>query len=65
MAINKRIKDPSKIPVQLNVKIPFDFRDYLYSVADREQISITEVVEKALMDKYGRDFTHELAQAPK
>lgn len=48
--------DPTKIPVQLNVKIPWDFKQFLYEKAESEGLSKNAFLVKALMTVHGPEF---------
>jgi hypothetical protein len=52
MAFNPT-KDPSKIGVQLNVKVPWDYREMLVSEAKERHTSLNAIVREALDDRYG------------
>ena len=58
--MRERITDPNKIPVQLNVKVPFEFRELLYSVAKRRKVSLTDLVYDVLRREFAP--THEELQ---
>lgn len=60
-----RITDPNKIPVQINFKVPFDFREFLYTTADQKGTSLSALVADALNDKYGAQFARSQAPAPR
>ena len=59
------MKDPTKLPTQLNVQIPWDFKEFLRDKARFEGTSQNKLVISALMDKYGREFARGQAGAPK
>ena len=62
MAFRKTIgDDPSKIPVQFNVKIPWDFKKFLEQKSTTEEISQNQLALDALMKAYGREFRRSLA----
>ena len=48
----QRLRDPNKVPVQLNVKIPFEFREKLYAIAKRRKKSLNSLVYEALKHAY-------------
>jgi hypothetical protein len=51
-----RVKDPTQLPVQMSVKVPWDFREFLYEVADAKETSISNLVRDDLLEKYGAAF---------
>jgi len=51
-----RIKDPRQLPVQLNVSLPYSFREYLRDRADRDKISLNKMCVDALMSKFGKEY---------
>lgn len=51
--------DTTKLPVQLNVHIPWDFREFLKAKAERDRTSVAALVKDALLSNYGREFNHE------
>jgi hypothetical protein len=53
---NTRIKDPRQLPVQLNVSLPWAFREFLSAQAERDKTSLNKLAVQALRDKYGKDF---------
>ena len=57
------MKDPTKIPVQLNIQVPWDFKQFLERKASSDKTSQNKLVLKALMNAYGREFAHEQAPA--
>lgn len=50
---NKRITDPRGLPVQLNVQIPWSFREFLIEQAELEGLSLAKLVKRVLMAEYG------------
>lgn len=48
----RRMKNPDKAPVQLNIQVPFDFRAHLFKTADKKRVSLTSLVRQALQDAY-------------
>jgi hypothetical protein len=56
MASNQKQRDPRQLPVQLNVQIPWAFREFLGAQAEREGTSLNKLCVGALRDKYGKDF---------
>ncbi len=61
----ERTKDPTKLPVQFNVLIPWDFREFLREVANRRNVSMNSLAKDALMEKYGTEFARSQARAPR
>jgi hypothetical protein len=59
----ERIRDPRQLPVQLNVKIPFDFREHLYQISKRQGVSMTSLVVDALRKEYLPDPKDETRDA--
>ena len=57
--------DPTKVHVQFNVKIPWDFKRFLEAKSERENISQNELAVDALMRAYGNEFVLDQAKAPK
>jgi hypothetical protein len=55
MATNK-VKDPRQLPVQLNVQVPWAFREFLSGQAERNKTSLNKLCVEALREKYGKDF---------
>jgi len=51
-----RIKDPRQLPVQLNVALPYSFREFLRARADQDKISLNKLCIDALRAKYGREY---------
>ena len=45
----RRVKDPKLLPVQLNVPVPWEYREHLIRVAQERQISLAQLVREALM----------------
>lgn len=68
----QRITDPSKVAVQLNLTVPFEFREHLHSLASANRISVSHMCRNALMSTFpmhkgvgdGGDTDAEDAQAP-
>lgn len=60
MTFPERTTDPSKINVQMNIKIPWDFREYLREQALLEERSLNALVRNALSEKYGKEFIRRL-----
>lgn len=48
----KGTKDPAKVPVQLNIKVPFDYREMLVDQAEARSMSLNAIVREALDDRY-------------
>ena len=61
----QRIKDPNKIAVQINIKVPFDFREFLYTVAESKNTTLTTMLRDMLYQQYGSAFTRREAPAPR
>jgi predicted HicB family RNase H-like nuclease len=45
----KRQTDPRQLPVQLNVKVPWQLREELTDIATEQHISLNELVNKAIV----------------
>ena len=56
-----RIKDPRQLPVQLNVTMPWAFREYLRAQAEEQKVSLNKLCVEALQAKYGRGYTSDEA----
>ena len=56
MTYQSRATDPTKLPVQMNIKIPWDFREFLRLEAHQRKVSLNELVREALNDKFAREF---------
>lgn len=52
----RREKDPRQLPVQLNITIPWAFKEYLIKHGERTKTPLAQVVREALDDKYGPGF---------
>lgn len=48
----QREKDPRKVKVQLNVKVPWEYREHLVEVAQERGTTINHLVNEALMTVY-------------
>lgn len=59
MAYKPRIKDPTQLPVQLNVRIPFYLREALIEAAAQRRVSQSDLVIEAIK----KDIAAELRQA--
>lgn len=60
----RRRGDPTKLPVQFNLKIPWDFKEFLATKAEREHTSQNQLVVDALEKCYGVEFArHEASPA--
>ena len=57
--------DPTKLPVQLNVNVPWDFKEFLRRKAADEGTSQNRLVVNTLMAKFGSEFARSQAGAPK
>jgi len=67
-----RQKDPRLLPVQLNVKVSWSFREFLIAEAARQGKSLNQLVGDTLMDTYGKAYerdealvAHRQAPAPR
>jgi len=49
MARPTRITDPTQLPVQLNVDVPFEFREHLYAIAEDQGVPVTHLVRNTLL----------------
>jgi hypothetical protein len=49
------------LPVQLNVKAPWAFREFLIGEAARQNKSLNQLVIDTLTDSYGKAYTQEEA----
>lgn len=47
--MRERQKDPTQLPVQLNVTVPWQLREDLYVIADRKRTSMTKLVKDAIV----------------
>lgn len=56
MPSTQRVKDPRQLPVQLNVSLPWSFREFLHAQAKRDKISLNRLAVDALRDKYGAAY---------
>lgn len=56
MAVNQKHNDPRLIPVQLNVMVPWAFREFLSKRADVEHVSLNKLVFDTLRREYGEAF---------
>lgn len=52
MPFQERIKNPDDLPVQLNVTVPFRYREHLRKQAKSRRKSMTYVVREALYEKH-------------
>jgi hypothetical protein len=57
--------DPDKIAVQLNIKVPFDFREMLTDQAEQRRMSLAALVREALDEKYEVTYVRWQAQQTK
>ncbi len=48
----ERITDPTQLPVQLNVNVPFHFRETLRGIATKRRVSLNSLVVEALEKEY-------------
>ena len=49
----QRNKDPRQLPVQLNVNVPWSFREFLIDQAKQEGLSLNKLVTRVLMAEFG------------
>ena len=56
MPSTQRVKDPRQLPVQLNVSLPWSFREFLHAQARKEKISLNKLAVDALREKYGAEL---------
>lgn len=54
-----KYKDPSKLPVQWNIMVPWDFRQFIRAKSQHDGITQNDLALNALMEAYGREFVHE------
>lgn len=51
---NRRLP-PEKVPVQLNVQIPYEFREHLSAISDARRIPMAQLIRDALYKEYPLD----------
>jgi len=56
MPSTQRVKDPRQLPVQLNVSLPWAFREFLHAQAQKEKISLNKLCVEMFREKYGAEF---------
>ena len=52
--------DPTKLPVQFNIKVPYDFKRFIEAKSERDRISQNQLAMDALMKAYGREYHEEV-----
>lgn len=52
----QREKDPTQLPVQMNVKIPWQLREDMTLIARRNNVSLAQLTRDALMEGLKRDL---------
>ena len=52
----KRMKDPRQLPVQLNVNVPWSFREFLIDQAEQEGLSLNKLVTRVMMAEFGTAY---------
>ena len=57
----QRKKEPRQLPVQLNVKIPWSFREFLSDQAEQEGLSLNKLVTQVLMAEFGTAYQRQEA----
>lgn len=53
----KREKDPTQLPVQMNIKIPWQLREDMTQIAKRRKVSLAQLTRDALMAGLRHDLT--------
>lgn len=53
----KRQKDPTRVPVQLNVNVPWQLREDLIEIASEKRTSLTALVTEACNRHYRDEIT--------
>ena len=56
MTYKQKINDPRQLAVQLNVSMPWAFRQYLRQQAEEQRISLNKVALDALYAKHGKGY---------
>jgi hypothetical protein len=51
-----RQKDPRQLPVQLNINVPWAFREFLIEQADMKHMSLNKLCADVLVKEYGAAF---------
>jgi len=46
--MKERQKDPTQVPVQLNISVPWQFREDLIAIAKERNTSLAELVREAI-----------------
>ena len=47
-----KITDPRHLPVQLNIRVPWDFREELYRISKKRGVSLNSLVVDVLQREY-------------
>jgi hypothetical protein len=63
MAKTQRITDPTQVGVQLNVQVPWQFREDLIAIAHERDLSLAELVRETLMENLMLDNVREATRA--
>jgi len=58
-------KDPTKLAPQYNLRIPWDFKQFLDAKASELHVSQNQLGVDALFDKFGAEFARHQAKAPR
>lgn len=53
----QREKDPTQLPVQMNIKIPWQLREDMTVIAKRHKVSLAQLTREALVRGLSRDLT--------
>jgi len=56
---------PQNMKVQMNVHVPWDFREFLKAKAKSERVSLNQLVNDALMKSYGNEFVAKQSPSPR
>lgn len=54
--MKQRTTDPTKLMVQLNVKVPFDFREHLFEEATKQHVTVSDLVRGCLEKRFMPDM---------
>jgi len=57
--LKQRTTDPTKVTVQVNFKVPWDFREYLIAEAARQGVGASELIRTCLEKQYLRGMLEE------
>lgn len=49
-------RDPRKTPVQFNIQVPWDFKEFLAAKSQETGKSQNQLAVDALMKEYGREY---------